>query len=374
MDSPHRRSHADSSAYVMSLDLVGPYPVGRDDGRRQKGKYIMVATVPLPMLERAGIQVEEKADVVLEEKETPDGPEEPLGDQHEAPPEPRISEEELVLEEMEDDPDVELVGDEAVNRLNQAWLEHVEGLEGAVGLQNVTLVEILESRHIGHIVEAASRVFGRFRALGVPILRVHTDREKSFLSKPFQRWCMGHALYQTMTSGDDGPANGRVEAEVGQIKRRLRVLLATSGLALQDWPGVARWAGEERLRNQLQKMGVPSKPMVPLGGRVVVKTKRWHKQGPLAPPFKSMVLMGPSPNMTNGWVLRDGKNVQHARAVVCPAESGETAVMELYDASTRRVTGKQPPYVEDRKVPQPLQHDELPQLLQGEPGCCGRLR
>ena len=96
-----------------------------------------------------------------------------------------------------------------------------------------------------------------------------------------------------MTSGDDGPANGRVEAEVGQIKRRLRVLLATSGLALQDWPGVARWAGEERLRNQLQKMGVPSKPMVPLGGRVVVKTKRWHKQGPLAPPFKSMVLMGP---------------------------------------------------------------------------------
>ena len=149
------------------------------------------------------------------------------------------------------------------------------------------------------------------------------------------------------------------------------MLLATSGLALQDWPGVARWAGEERLRNQLQKMGVPSKPMVPLGGRVVVKTKRWHKQGPLAPPFKSMVLMGPSPNMTNGWVLRDGKNVQHARAVVCPAESGETAVMELYDASTRRVTGKQPPYVEDRKVPQPLQHDGLPQLLQGDLGAVG---
>ena len=371
VDSPHRRSHADSSAYVMPLDLVGPYPVGRDDGRRQKGKYIMVATVPLPMLERADIQVEEKADVVLDEKETSEGPEEPPGDQHGASSEPQVSEKEAILEELEDDPDMELVGDEAVNRLNQAWLEHVEGLKGAVGLQNVTLVEILESRHIGHIVEAASRVFGRFRALGVPILRVHTDREKSFLSKPFQHWCMGHALYQTMTSGDDGPANGRVEAEVGQIKRRLRVLLATSGLALQDWPGVARWAGEERLRNQLQKMGVPSKPMVPLGGRVVVKTKRWHKQGPLAPPFKSMVLMGPSPNMTNGWVLRDGKNVQHARAVVCPAESGETAVMELYDASTRRVTGKQPPYVEDRKVPQPLQHDELPLLLQGDLGAVG---
>lgn len=46
--------------------------------------------------------------------------------------------------------------------------------------------------------------------------------------------------------------------------------------------------------------------------------------------------------MTNGWVLREGKKVQHARAVVCPAAAGEKAVMELYDATTRRITGKQP--------------------------------
>jgi hypothetical protein len=183
------------------------------------------------------------------------------------------------------------------------------------------------------------------------------------LGKDLLRLAIWLVRVSSASRGDEGPANGRVEAEVGQIKRRLRVLLATSKLELQDWPGVARWAGEERLRKQLQKVGVPSKPMVPLGERVVVKTKRWHKQGPLAAPFKSMVLMGPSPNMTNGWVLRDGRKVQHARAVVRPAEAGEKAVMELYDASTRRVTGKQPPYLEDRKVPQPLQHDDLPQLL-----------
>ena len=183
------------------------------------------------------------------------------------------------------------------------------------------------------------------------------------LGKDLLRLAIWLVRVSSASRGDDGPANGRVEAEVGQIKRRLRVLLATSKLELQDWPGVARWAGEERLRRQLQKVGVPSKPMVPLGERVVVKTKRWHKQGLLAAPFKSMVLMGPSPNMTNGWVLRDGRKVQHARAVVRPAEAGEKAVMELYDASTRRVTGKQPSYLEDRKVPQPLQHDDLPQLL-----------
>ena len=254
-----------------------------------------MATVPLPMLERADTTMEEKVNMPDEEAEAVEKDvkeilEGRVGDQSGVHQDQPQLEEGALLEEVDEEHDVEMVDDEAVNRLNQAWLEHVEGLKGPVGLQNITLVEILESRHIAHIVEATSRVYGRFRALGVPILRTHTDREKSFLSKPFQRWCSNHFLYQTMTSGDDGPANGRVEAEVGQI---MRVFLETSKLELQDWPGVARWAGEEK---QLQKMGVPSKPMVPLGERVVVKNKRWHKQGPLAAPFKSMVLMGPSPN------------------------------------------------------------------------------
>ena len=60
--SPHRRSHADSSASVLSMDLVGPHPVGRDDGRRRNGKYIMAATAPLPMLERDHLSAAQKTD------------------------------------------------------------------------------------------------------------------------------------------------------------------------------------------------------------------------------------------------------------------------------------------------------------------------
>ena len=51
VDSLHRWSHADSSAYVLSIDLVGPYPIGREDGRKRKWRYIIVATDPLPLLE-----------------------------------------------------------------------------------------------------------------------------------------------------------------------------------------------------------------------------------------------------------------------------------------------------------------------------------
>ena len=210
------------------------------------------------------------------------------------------------MDELEGDlgsDSLEVPEDAAVTKLNEAWMEYVKELRQPAGLQNVTMVEILESRHISQVLDGMSRIFGRMKALGVPILRIHSGRGKTFLSKGFQKWRRDHSLYQTMTSGDDGPANGRVEAEVNQIKRRLRLVTASSNLGAACWPAVAGWTGEERLRMQLSGLGVPSKPMIPLGERVVVKTKRLHKtKGPLSAPFKTMTLMGPSPT----YVIRLG--------------------------------------------------------------------
>ena len=201
VDSPHRRSHADSSAYVLSIDLVGPYPIGRDDGRgrKQKGKYIMVATVPLPLLERQEGSDEKKVEDVEAGKKA----EELEEQEDQVPPDghqPLPPGEDLLQEEPEEDLKLGPAEEEMAKSLNQAWMDHVAGLKGPAGLQNVTVTEILESRQIHHIIEATSRVYGRFKALGVPILRIHSDREKSFLSKQFQRWCADHCLYQTMTS------------------------------------------------------------------------------------------------------------------------------------------------------------------------------
>ena len=60
------------------------------------------------------------------------------------------------------------------------------------------------------------------------------------------------------------------------------------------WPGVARYVGEERLRHQCRKLGVPSPPLLPIGGRVTVKSKRWHRAGfgPLTPAFSNYDLDG----------------------------------------------------------------------------------
>lgn len=72
---------------------------------------------------------------------------------------------------------------------------------------------------------------------------------------------------------------------------------------------------------------------------------------------------GPKPYYDQWLGTAIRKMVQHARAVVSPASAGEKAVMELYKATTRRLTGKQPLHLEGRKIKEPAQHDDLPQLL-----------
>ena len=152
-----------------------------------------------------------------------------------------------------------------------------------------------------------------------------------------------------MTGGDEGPSNGRIECEVNQVKRRLRLLIKESGLEQKWWPGIARYVGEERLRRQCSHLGVPSTALLPIGGRVTVKTKRWHRAGfgPLTAPFRTMTIVGPSPFMSQGYVLMEGEQVQHARVVVQQDPGAERAVLELQmvpepEKPLHRLTGKQP--------------------------------
>ena len=92
------------------------------------------------------------------------------------------------LEAEEDEP-VELATDEEVKTLNQRWMDHIKDLAEPVGVQNVTLVEPLRSLHRDDVIKVASKLYCRYRAMGVAPLRIHTDRETSFLSRQFQAWC-----------------------------------------------------------------------------------------------------------------------------------------------------------------------------------------
>ena len=332
IDDRHRRHlggpSSTTQSYCMSVDVVGPFIEGYDLGMNEMGKYLLVATVSVPDLrtEEATIKRPSPEEEHLEDEDTVEQ-DETLGG---------------LLEDPEDVPQASVEAAEKLNTKNAAKI-YAEPVKH----QNLTLVEVMFKRDTDSILAAMSRQFAKFRMMGLPIYRIHSDRATPFLTAKMARWCEQKEVVQSMTGGDDGPGNGRVEAEIGQLKRRLRMTLTHSGLPQTFWPCRARHVGEARLRQQLTKLGVPCRPMPLFASNVVVKTKRWHKSGQLSDPFRPMQLMGPSPLMTNGWVVRTEDQIQHARAVVVTDPLSHTAHVELQVGDnpgkpSRRHHGKQP--------------------------------
>ena len=165
------------------------------------------------------------------------------------------------------------------------------------------------------------------------------------VSRPVDAWAASRKLRQTLTAGDDPQANGRIEQEVNQVKRRLRLLVSETSQPRHFWPTMLRQVVEEWRSYQLQALHVPAPVIVPCGARVLVRQKRWQETGQLTPPFVQMIALGPSPLMTSGWtVLSSDGGVQHARHVVVPDPTADHVRLELQlltETDRRRLTGKQ---------------------------------
>ena len=124
-------------------------------------------------------------------------------------------------------------------------------------VKNITFVETVESRNASHVLPAIARIYSRLRQLGLPVMRLHSDRAREFLALPLRRWAQHRDIVLTKTSGDNYKANGRCEAELGVVKRSIRTVLSAGGHNLNCWPLVAKHVGERRLRAQLRSLGYP---------------------------------------------------------------------------------------------------------------------
>ena len=100
---------------------------------------------------------------------------------------------------------------------------------------------------------------------------------------------------KTFNAGDEPEANGRIEGEINQFKRRLRLLLAETGVSHDYWPCAARHGVEERLRAQMRKLGAKCKEMPPFAVLAQVKAKLWHrrKEGAFVIPLQDASNYGP---------------------------------------------------------------------------------
>ena len=367
---PHkRRTWGGSSSWSMSVDVV-PMVSTVDVSTGCKAKYMMVATVVVPKFE----SLEQSRSLEVPESHPKDydwgegldesqfalgfdegvakvGSVPPSGERNVAEDQPPPSGVQQVDESQfafGHDEGVERVGSEppsgerngVEDQPPPSGVQHVDPIAVAqdvcsapLSVQHVTLMEPVESRHVSHVIRALNQLHTRYKYLGICVTRVHSDRAKELISRLVQKWLASKGLVQTLTSGDDASSNGRVESEIHQIKRRVRLLLRQSSRPVTDWPIAARYATEQRLRQQLRLLGCPTLSMIPFDAPVLVKRKRWHDRGVLASPFVEGKLLCASPVMTCGWLVETNQHqIVHVREAIVPAPLGEQVALQLQES------------------------------------------
>ena len=266
---PHRRV-VHPEAFTLAVDLSGKLSPGINQERKQC-RYLLVGVYTFPVTKQGQSLLAEHQD-------------QPLPDPAELP-----GEDEVIGEDPQDDPlheevDAELEGEgedaghlaeQATTGCLDAWNKLVVESRN-VAVQNVTLVEVVESRNATHILPAIARMYSRLRQLGLPVMRLHSDRAREFTSIAVRRWAQARDIVVTKTSGDNYKANGRCECALGQIKRATRTVLSAGGHNINWWPLAAKHVGERKLRSQLRALGYPVGELLQFGTQAFALRKWWH--------------------------------------------------------------------------------------------------
>ena len=339
---PHRRvMHPD--AFTLSVDLSGKMSIGTDqDGGRCR--YIMVAcyTFPVtgsghPLIDPPGVSKEDKDhplpsmdlhgrggqdpqsdqplpsvdlhgggdrwadDEVFQDGVFGDEDDVVMDDGGDAPPVPEdhaglADPPDPLQEQSHPEPGPDGLVETSMRTAFDVWHRLVEDAKD-VGVRNLTFTEVIPSRAVKDVLPALARIYARLRYLGLPLHRLHCDRARELTSAPVRKWTLDRGVITTLTTGSSYKTNGRVENEVGAVKRAVRTLLSANLCPLAQWPLALRHIGERRLRSQLQSIGWPAAPLLKFGTRAFALKKSWQdRYCPWRDVREEVVVMGPDRN------------------------------------------------------------------------------
>eukprot|EP00438_Fugacium_kawagutii_P019184 Skav219373 [mRNA] locus=scaffold76:661740:669233:+ [translate_table: standard] len=309
---PHRRvEHAE--AFTLGIDLTGKLTPGHDQEGAEVS-YLLVAVYTFPVTKQGASLVPLPGQAEPQDQPLPSPGESLDGDNShslegmpnaipgedddavevdapaEAPAEDAADQvdddlvfpgEEDILQEVFEPEEVPTGGDairvEAMESANTTWRTLIQENQN-VAVKNLTFAEPLKSRATHHVIPAIARVYARLRQLNLPVMRIHTDRAKEFRSGQMRRWTLDRSIVHTMTAADDWKANGRVENEIQQVKKLVKVLISSNKCELEQWPLAARHASERRLRGQLREVGWPVGDLLPFGSTAFSLRKWWQNR------------------------------------------------------------------------------------------------
>ena len=213
----------------------------------------------------------------------------------------------------------------------EKWMALVES-DKEVKVRNYTLVEIVESRKGPVVMAAIARMVARLRYLGFPMRRIHSDRAGELRSATLRRWAEQRGILRTYTAGSDWRSNGRVEGEIGILRRGANVLLRATGTDASKWPLAIRHVAERRGRQQLEALGLPTGRLLTFGQKVAVVTKKWAEfQGHWRARKKAGVIRGPDACMSltsQGHIVEDEEGRLVPVADVVPINDGDEVQVE----------------------------------------------
>ena len=236
-------------------------------------------------------------------------------------------------------------------------------------MKTLTFVQPVKSRASKDILQAVMRVYSRIQALQIPVLRVHMDREKAFVSKELTMWMQQKGLYCTYTAGDEPCGNARAEREIGVLRGRCRSLMTSTQLDPGLWALAFRHAGEERLRAQLWQCGVATPTLLPFASQAMVKKKRWfNRADPWRWPMTPVTILGPAGDMSlssGGYFCRDEEGRFFRSTVVVIPKQQATTALALEKEMQRLQQAGQGGSVEDAN---PEMNEAVVEAVDGQPG------
>ena len=275
------------SGYTLSVDVAGPL---KGYGRSPDGKffrYFVIGAFRIPLLD-GGVGRD--------------------GCVHGHPiPEGHIAEDEDVLSEEEEDPEAleeETEGPSAkdIEKEREEWRKLKASFREPLMSETLYFCVPVNSKKAIHVLPALQQMVIDVRALGYPVVRVHSDRGGELRGNAVKRWVLNQGILRTTSTGSEPAENGAAEAGVRFLKRRARILLDAAGLTREHWPTAVQTAA---LQQRCEKLGIPSPTPVAYGAKVYVKTKK-YKTGDvesMKPHWMQGKYLGPSTDVRGGHVI-----------------------------------------------------------------------
>ena len=244
-----------------------------------------------------------------------------------------------------EDDEVDDVEDEKVDAevLQQAeaeavrWKKLYKSRVDGIHMQSLVFVELLRDKSQKEVLQATQRIISRIRLYQCPLTMVHSDRGGEFIGKNFRAFLQSLGIKQSTTEADSPASNGRVEAWIYQVKCAVRKKLLETALPEKFWGLAAVHSVEAIHRQQLQKVGIPVRSLIPFGTRCHVQERTWNTNSRGGGTWSSRVVPGrivaPSVHVSRGYVILviddEGQERLFVSTSVCTAGQDEGHGIEL---------------------------------------------